>query len=84
VHRDWLHAQDLFVTVDRITEDGTFQVVVLVNQMLPLLWLGGLITIVGALIVAVPGRRRTRPVTTDSTIPVRDDGNLPIRTGVGG
>jgi cytochrome c-type biogenesis protein CcmF len=84
VHRDWLHAQDLFVTVDRITEDGTIQVVVLVNQMLPLLWLGGLITIVGALIVAVPGRRRTRPVTTDSTIPVRDDGNLPIRTGVGG
>lgn len=66
VRHEWLRAQDLFITIDRLTEDGTVQVVVLVNQLMPLLWFGGLLTVSGALVAALPARRRRPRIDDDA------------------
>jgi cytochrome c-type biogenesis protein CcmF len=57
IRHDWLRAQDLFVTVDRLTEDGVVRAKFLVNPLVPLLWIAGLVTVLGALLAALPDDR---------------------------
>lgn len=56
IRRDWLRAQDLFVTVDRLTEDGVVRAKVLVNPLVPLLWFAGILLAVGAALAGWPER----------------------------
>ncbi len=56
IRHDWLRMHDLFVTVDRLTEDGVAQVQAFVNPLVPLLWLAGLLTALGGLVAGWPER----------------------------
>ncbi len=60
IRHDWLRMHDLFVTVDRLTEDGVVTVKALVNPLVPLLWLAGALTALGGMIAGWPDRRWKR------------------------
>ncbi|MCW2927398.1 MAG: heme lyase CcmF/NrfE family subunit [Thermoleophilia bacterium] len=62
IRHDWRHMHDLFVTVDRLTEDGVVRFTAFVNPLVPLLWLSGLLMAVGATIAGWPARRSTTPL----------------------
>ncbi|MBC7461914.1 MAG: heme lyase CcmF/NrfE family subunit [Thermoleophilia bacterium] len=57
IEHEWLRARDVFVSMDRITETGAITVKVFINPLVPLLWLGGIIIVLGALLAALPSRR---------------------------
>jgi cytochrome c-type biogenesis protein CcmF len=59
IRHDLLRLHDLFVTVDRLTEDGEARVQAFVNPLVPLLWLSGLVLALGALLAGWPERSRT-------------------------
>jgi cytochrome c-type biogenesis protein CcmF len=59
IRHDWLRSEDLFVTVDRLTEDGVVRAKAFVNPLVPLLWLAGIVLALGALIAAWPERVHT-------------------------
>ena len=59
IRHDYRRLQDLFVTVDRLTEDGSATVKVLVNPLVPLLWLAGAVLALGALLAGLPTRADT-------------------------
>jgi len=61
IRHDLVHMHDLFVTVDRLTEDGVVRVQSFVNPLVPLLWLAGILTALGGVIAAWPDARRGRP-----------------------
>jgi cytochrome c-type biogenesis protein CcmF len=58
IRHDWLRMHDLFVTVDRLPEDGEARVQAFVNPLVPLLWLAGLVLALGALLAGWPERSR--------------------------
>jgi cytochrome c-type biogenesis protein CcmF len=61
IRHDWLRLQDLFVTVDRLTEDGVVRAKVFVNPLVPLLWIAGVLTVLGALLASLPDPRDRGP-----------------------
>jgi cytochrome c-type biogenesis protein CcmF len=65
IRHDWWRMHDLFVTVDRLTEDGVVRVQVFVNPLVPLLWLSGLLVALGGVIAAWPDRAGRRADTND-------------------
>jgi cytochrome c-type biogenesis protein CcmF len=74
IRHDLVHLHDLFITVDRLTEDGVARVQVFVNPLVPLLWLAGLVTALGALIAALPEPRDRAAVSrTDRNDGMRVD-----------
>ncbi len=60
IHTDWLRAQDLFVIGDQFNKDGSVVLKVLVNPLVPLVWLAGLVFLFGALIAMWPDAREQR------------------------
>jgi cytochrome c-type biogenesis protein CcmF len=60
IRSDWLRAQDLFVIVDQFNGDGSVFVKVLVNPLVNLIWLAGLVFILGSLITMWPDAREQR------------------------
>lgn len=72
IRHDLLRMHDLFITVDRLTEDGVVSVQAFVNPLVPLLWLAGLLTALGAVIAGWP-ERRARPVDTNGRSGVEPD-----------
>ena len=60
IHTDWLRAQDLFVIGDQFNNDGSVVLKVLVNPLVPLVWLAGLVFLFGALIAMWPDAREQR------------------------
>jgi cytochrome c-type biogenesis protein CcmF len=60
IHTDWLRAQDLFVIGDQFNKDGSVVLKVLVNPLVPLVWLAGLVFLVGSLIAMWPDPREQR------------------------
>ena len=60
VHTDWLRAQDLFVIGDQFNKDGSVVLKVLVNPLVPFVWLAGVLFLVGALIAMWPDPREQR------------------------
>jgi cytochrome c-type biogenesis protein CcmF len=57
IRTDWLKAQDLFVIVDRFYTDGSVGFKVLVNPLVNLIWLAGLVFVLGSLITMWPDAR---------------------------
>ncbi|MCW2949560.1 MAG: cycK, partial [Thermoleophilia bacterium] len=57
INHEWLRLRDVFLTIDRIMEDGTITAKVFVNPLVPLLWLAGAVIALGALLAALPSRR---------------------------
>jgi cytochrome c-type biogenesis protein CcmF len=60
IHTDWLRAQDLFVIGDQFNKDGSVVLKVLVNPLVPFVWLSGLVFLLGALIAMWPDPREAR------------------------
>ena len=60
IRSDWLRAEDLFVIVDQFNGDGTIFVKVLVNPLVNLIWLGGIVFVLGSLIAMWPDAREQR------------------------
>lgn len=61
IRHDLRRVQDLFVVVDRIAEDGEVSVEAFVNPLLPLVWIAGIVTMVGAAIALLGSRKERRP-----------------------
>ena len=64
IHTDWLRAQDLFVIGDQFNKDGSVVLKVLVNPLVPFVWLAGLVFLFGALIAMWPDAREQRRLAT--------------------
>ncbi len=60
IRSDWLRAEDLFVIVDQFNADGSVFVKVLVNPLVNLIWLAGLVFVLGSLITMWPDAREQR------------------------
>lgn len=61
---------DLFITVDRLEENGTAQIKVIVNPLINLLWGAGLLMMTGGAIAAWPARRRDPARAADDQAPL--------------
>jgi cytochrome c-type biogenesis protein CcmF len=60
IHTDWVRAQDVFVIGDQFNRDGSVVLKVLVNPLVPFVWLAGLVFLLGALIAMWPDPREAR------------------------
>jgi cytochrome c-type biogenesis protein CcmF len=60
IHSDWLRAQDLFVIGDQFNKDGSVVLKVLVNPLVDLVWLAGIVFLLGSLIAMWPDPREQR------------------------
>jgi cytochrome c-type biogenesis protein CcmF len=60
IRSDWLRAEDLFVIVDQFNGDGIVFVKVLVNPLVNLIWLGGIVFVLGSLVAMWPDAREQR------------------------
>jgi cytochrome c biogenesis factor len=82
IRHDLLRMHDLFITVDRLTEDGVVRVQSFVNPLVPLLWLAGLLTALGAVIAGWPARRVRGADTNDgSGVELQHDAVHELRNG---
>ena len=61
---DYLRAEDLFVTVQTVNEDGSVFVRVFVKPLVNLIWLAGLVFLLGSVIALWPDAREERRLVT--------------------
>jgi cytochrome c-type biogenesis protein CcmF len=54
IRTDWLRAEDLFVIADQVNQDGTVFFKVLVKPLVNLIWLAGVVFVLGTLIALWP------------------------------
>ncbi|MEZ5099166.1 MAG: heme lyase CcmF/NrfE family subunit [Thermoleophilia bacterium] len=64
IRTDWLRAQDLFVIADQFNDDGTVFLKVIVNPLVNLIWLAGLVFVLGSLVAMWPDAREQRRLAT--------------------
>ncbi|MCY4088088.1 MAG: heme lyase CcmF/NrfE family subunit [Actinomycetia bacterium] len=62
IRTSWLRAEDLFVIADRFDEDGSVFLQVIVNPLVNLIWLGGIVFVLGALVTMWPDAREQRRI----------------------
>ena len=60
IRTDWLRAEDLFVIGDQFNSDGSVVLKVLVNPLVDLVWLAGVVFLLGSLIAMWPDVREQR------------------------
>jgi cytochrome c-type biogenesis protein CcmF len=60
VRSDWLTAEDLYLVADQIDQDGSVYFKAYVKPLVNLLWLAGIVFIVGSLIALWPDAREQR------------------------
>jgi cytochrome c-type biogenesis protein CcmF len=60
IRTDWLRGEDLFVIADRFYADGSVQLQVIVNPLVNLIWLAGLVFVLGAAVAMWPDAREQR------------------------
>jgi cytochrome c-type biogenesis protein CcmF len=60
IETDWLRAQDLFVIGDQFNKDGSVYLKVLVKPLVDLIWLAGLVFLLGSVITLWPDAREQR------------------------
>jgi cytochrome c-type biogenesis protein CcmF len=60
IRTDWLRAEDLFVIADRFYPDGSVALDVIVNPLVNLIWLSGLIFVLGSVVAMWPDAREQR------------------------
>ncbi len=69
LHRDLATVGDLFVAVDRLGEDGKAAITVITNPLINLLWIAGVLVMVGGMIAGWPSRQRDRSSGPSGAIP---------------
>ena len=57
---DWIRGEDLFVIADRFDSDGTVFVQIIVNPLVNLIWLAGIVFVLGSIITLWPDARKQR------------------------
>ncbi len=60
IRTDWLRGEDLFVIADRFYPDGSVILKTIVNPLVNLIWLSGLIFLLGSVIAMWPDAREQR------------------------
>jgi cytochrome c-type biogenesis protein CcmF len=60
IHTNWLRAEDLYVILDQSGPNGSVYLKVLVKPLVNLIWLGGLVFVLGSLIALWPDAREER------------------------
>ena len=60
IRTDWLRAEDLFVIGDQFNADGSVVVKVLVNPLVNLIWLAGIVFLLGSVVTMWPDAREQR------------------------
>ena len=60
IRSDLLRAEDLFVIADEFSDDGSVFVEVIVNPLVNLIWLSGLVFLLGSLVAMWPDAREQR------------------------
>lgn len=57
IRTDWLRAEDLFVIADRFNDDGSVWLKVEIHPLVNLIWLAGLVFLLGSLVTMWPDAR---------------------------
>ena len=57
IRTDWRTGEDLFVIADTFNEDGSVFLRVLINPLVNLIWLSGLVFLLGAIVAMWPDAR---------------------------
>ncbi|HYX75552.1 MAG TPA: cytochrome c-type biogenesis CcmF C-terminal domain-containing protein, partial [Gaiellaceae bacterium] len=60
IRTDWLRAQDLFLIGEQFNNDGSVVIKALVNPLVDLIWIAGLVFLLGSLIAMWPDEREQR------------------------
>ena len=60
IRTDWLRAEDLFVIADSFAVDGSVDVKMIVNPLVDLIWIGGIVFLLGSLVALWPDAREQR------------------------
>ena len=60
IHTNWLRAEDVDVIADQITSGGAIYFKVLVKPLVNLIWLAGLVFLLGSLVTLWPDPREER------------------------
>jgi cytochrome c-type biogenesis protein CcmF len=61
IRTDWLRAQDLFVIAQTFHRDGSVDVKVIVNPLVDMIWLAGIVFLIGSVVAMWPdGREKLR------------------------
>jgi cytochrome c-type biogenesis protein CcmF len=60
IRTDWLRMEDLFVVANSFTVDGAVDVKVIVNPMVDLIWIAGIVFLLGSLVALWPDAREQR------------------------
>ena len=60
IRTDWLRAEDLFLIGDQFNGDGSVVIKALVNPLVDLIWIAGLVFLLGSLIAMWPDEREQR------------------------
>lgn len=60
IRTDWLRGEDLFVIADRFNADGSVYLKVIVNPLVNLIWLAGLVFVLGSVVAMWPDAREQR------------------------
>jgi len=60
IRTDWLRGEDLFVIADRFYPDGSVVLETIVNPLVNLIWLSGLIFVLGSVVAMWPDAREQR------------------------
>jgi cytochrome c biogenesis factor len=60
IHTNWLRAEDVDVIADQITPGGAIYFKVLVQPLVNLIWLAGLVFLLGSVIALWPDPREER------------------------
>ena len=60
IRTDWLRGEDLFVIADQFNADGSVYLKAIVNPLVNLIWLSGLIFVLGSVVAMWPDAREQR------------------------
>ena len=60
IRTDWLRAEDLFLIGEQFNGDGSVVIKALVNPLVDLIWLAGVVFLLGSLIAMWPDEREQR------------------------
>jgi cytochrome c-type biogenesis protein CcmF len=60
IRTDWRRAEDLFIIADQFNEDGSVYFKVLINPLVNLIWLAGILFVLGSVVAMWPDAREQR------------------------
>jgi cytochrome c-type biogenesis protein CcmF len=60
IRTDWLRGEDLFVIAEQFYSDGSVRLKVLVNPLVNLIWLAGIVFVLGSVVAMWPDAREQR------------------------